>query len=185
MNNVNSKRVGSALRRTPSWLKLAAGGLLVLLLLLLVFYALFMPVRVASDSMAPTLVANDWVMARRYSLTPQRGDVVVFHYNQFGNQEVLFIKRVIGLPGERIVIEGGQITIYNQQHPNGFELKLEVDSSLSPFPSDEPRLERTIAADEIFVIGDNRQKNASIDSRDLPFGNISIEAIRGIVLFKP
>ena len=90
---------------------------------------------------------------------PKRGEVVVFQYPQ--DHSEFFIKRIIGLPGEEVRIEGGRITIRSSQYPEGIEL------SEAPYiPSDirtGGQVDVQLESDEYFVLGDNRP--ASSDSR--------------------
>ncbi len=89
----------------------------------------------------------------------ERGDVVVFRYPK--NPSQFFIKRVIGLPGEKITIKDGQIIINNEENPQGFIL----DES-DYLPSDrktQGEMSKDLKEDQYFVMGDNR--GASHDSR--------------------
>jgi signal peptidase I len=88
-----------------------------------------------------------------------RQDVVVFRYPKDPKQ--FFIKRVIGLPGEKIKIELGVITIYNKEHPEGFVL--DEHSYLPSTVLTTGSVLTTLKDDEYFVLGDNRQ--FSHDSR--------------------
>jgi signal peptidase I len=88
----------------------------------------------------------------------QRGDVVVFRYPK--NPSVFYIKRIIGLPGEKIEISGGQVKISNSENPNGFMLD---ESKYLPV-SEETIGEINInLKEEYFVMGDNRKYSS--DSR--------------------
>lgn len=104
---------------------------------------------------------------------PARGDVVVFHPPIAPAD--YFIKRMIALPGERVVIRRGQITLFNEANPNGLVLKEE--NYLSPAPPLYDDVDLTLGANQYFVMGDNRL--ASRDSRS--FGPITREEIVGRV----
>lgn len=120
------------------------------------------PFIVSGSSMVPTFHNREYLIINKigYRLhAPQRGDVIVFKYPRDTTQ--YFIKRIIGLPGEKVKIADGRVTIYNEQHPDGMVL-------------DEPYLTNqmityggegttSLGSDEYFVLGDNRQ--ASSDSR--------------------
>ncbi|HOW60694.1 MAG TPA: signal peptidase I [Candidatus Moranbacteria bacterium] len=89
----------------------------------------------------------------------KRYDIAVFRYPL--NQKQFFIKRVIGLPGEKVKVENGKIRIYNDKNPEGFILDESEYLSQTVFTvgDSEVKLEQ----DQYFVLGDNRK--ASYDSR--------------------
>lgn len=98
-----------------------------------------------------------------HQYVPKRGDIIIF--NQQGLPgfigEKQLIKRVIGLPGDHVVVADGRITIYNARHPGGFNPDTTGDYRISqqtglPFDG-------TLKSDELFVCGDNRGN--SEDSR--------------------
>ena len=106
---------------------------------------------------------------------PKRGDIVIFKRNQ---AEHLIIKRVIGLPNERVVLRNQKITIYNSDHPKGFQFGHQENAE-SDFEINE-NFDIQIKRGELFVVGDNRA--FSTDSRI--FGNILIENVVGKVIFR-
>lgn len=120
------------------------------------------PFIVRGDSMLPTFDDYHYLIIDRltYKLEdPKRGDIVVFDLPQ--NQHKDLIKRVIGLPGEVVQIEGNAVRIENNEHPEGFVLS---EPYLSPQNLGGPTGMRvTLADDEFFVLGDNRR--VSSDSR--------------------
>ncbi len=98
---------------------------------------------------------------------PQRGEVIVFHYPRDITKD--FVKRVIGLPGEKISVEGGDVFI------NGVLLN-------EPYLTSRDRSsenERTLGDNEYYVMGDNR--NGSNDSRN--WGPVSGDLVLGKVWF--
>ncbi len=100
---------------------------------------------------------------------------MVFKYPK--NPKEYFIKRIIGLPGERIVIDNNQIFIYNNKHPEGFQL---IESYI-PLSERIPRnVDVTLGDDEYFVLGDNRDN--SMDST--MFGPVKRDLIIGRVVFR-
>lgn len=118
------------------------------------------PFIVSGESMYPTFHNSDYLIIDEitYHLrAPERGEVVVFRYPNDPSR--FFIKRIIGLPGETIILKGATLTIKNTEHPEGFVLK-------EPYVSSRPPLGNktiTLPADQYFVMGDNRP--ASSDSR--------------------
>lgn len=116
-----------------------------------------------------------------FSLKPfrelNREDVIVFRYPR--NPSQFFIKRVVALPGERITISQGVITVFNAEHPQGFTLDESGYLAKSLKTSGETDIK--LSFDEYFVMGDNR--GASHDSRSwgpLPkedvIGRVSLRA---------
>jgi len=106
---------------------------------------------VVEDSMQPALEGGDWVLAQRRRGALARGDVVVF---ALGNDaDGFLIKRVVGLPGERIEISDGQV------HIDGQTLA-EPWANGPTFPDGSEH----IPDDAVWVLGDNRALS-SADSR--------------------
>ena len=102
------------------------------------------------------------------TLRDERGEVIVFDAPT--NDGRYFIKRIIGLPGERIVVDGTSVTIFNKENPDGFqasETYVRVQSSR--------KTDKTLGSDEYFVMGDNRE--VSSDSRI--WGALKRDAIEG------
>jgi signal peptidase I len=90
---------------------------------------------------------------------PERGDVVVFRFPDDPGQ--FFIKRIVGLPGETIEIEGNEVVIWNETYPNGFILNESFYLSKDQHTVGNMRLK--LDGDEYFVMGDNRLESS--DSR--------------------
>lgn len=117
------------------------------------------PFVVSGISMFPTFENGEYLIIDEISYIlgdAKRGDVVVFRYPKDPSR--FFIKRIIGMPNEKIVIQDGVVTIFNEENKNGFTL-------------DEPYINEQFSTnkieitkdDEYFVMGDNR--NRSSDSR--------------------
>lgn len=111
---------------------------------------------------------------------PNRGDIVIFKesgLSQFGSNETKqLIKRVIALPGERIIINDGRITVFNDAHPNGFNPDETMSyGKLLNKDAGVNDIDVTLAKDQIFVAGDNRPN--SLDSRT--FGPIEADQVVG------
>jgi signal peptidase I len=90
---------------------------------------------------------------------PQRGDVIIFKYPNDPSQ--YFIKRVIGLPGEKIEIRDNKITIYNSEKPQGFVLDESAYLASSVITSGD--ISEQLGDGQYYVLGDNRPNSS--DSR--------------------
>lgn len=157
---------------------------------LLLINFVFQSYEVDGDSMETTLQNRDRLIVWKVPLTlakitnkdyiPNRGDIIVFTkhglYETSGGGDKQLIKRVIGIPGDRVVVSNGKITIYNRDNPDGFvpdtTLPYGADGSI-PYTSGDKDV--TIAKGEVFVSGDNRSN--SYDSRS--FGPIPVKDIIG------
>ncbi|HEX7586416.1 MAG TPA: signal peptidase I [Patescibacteria group bacterium] len=109
----------------------------------------------------------------------QGGDVVVFRYPK--NPSQFFIKRVIGLPGEKVEIKSGQILIYNQNNPEG--KILDESAYLSKNVKTATALDDfviTLSDNEYFVMGDNRMYSS--DSR--VWGPVPSSDVMGKVILR-
>ncbi|MDP2629228.1 MAG: signal peptidase I [Candidatus Harrisonbacteria bacterium] len=125
-------------------------------------YYLVQPFFVRGDSMLPNLEDKDYILVNKlqYRLSnPERGDVVVFRYPL--DPKEYFIKRVIGLPGETVVIQNNRVTIFNNQNPNG--VILEEDIYLPGGQETLGSIRTKLDPNEYFVMGDNRLHSS--DSR--------------------
>lgn len=139
------------------------------------------PFIVDGGSMLPTFHNQEFLLVDKLSYRlgePKRGDVMVFKLEESGNPYggKHLIKRVIGLPGERIVIKGGVTTIYNTENPEGFIL----DEPYVTYKDTSKTVDRILDEHHYFMMGDNRSQ--SYDSRD--WGPLEAHAIRGQVLLR-
>ncbi len=112
-----------------------------------------------------------------HAYIPHRGDIIIFNQSglSFGSDaEKQLIKRVVGLPGERVVVKNGSLSIYSQVQPGGYE-----PDKTGLYHIDAPvtigNVDVTLKVDEIFVCGDNRSN--SEDSRY--FGPVKSDKIVG------
>ncbi len=114
---------------------------------------------------------------------PKRGDIVIFVKHGFAelgtSGDKQLIKRVIGLPGERVVVNEGKFTIFNDEHPDGFDPDEGQDYAESIAFTDG-RVDITIPDGQVFMAGDNRGN--SLDSRR--FGPVPSEDIIGKLVFR-
>src|SRR5271168_3756553 len=135
------------------------------------------PFIVVGTSMEPTFENGDYLIVDEISYKlekPQRGDVIVFKFPD--DQTKDFIKRIIGLPGETVVIKNNTITIINKANPKGFVL----NESYLTFKGTMTDETITLDNNSYFVMGDNRP--VSYDSRS--WGPVSSNLIIGKALFR-
>ena len=128
---------------------------------------------VVGTSMEPALFNGEEVLLNKivYQFSvPKRGDVIAFHPN--GNENThLYIKRIVGLPGESIQIKQGSVYI------NGEMYAMDTETNDPGVAAELIEL----SDDEYFVMGDNRDN--SEDSRSANIGNVSREMITGKVWY--
>lgn len=169
-----------------SWILVPAA-----LIFVLHFYV-FSAYHVVGSSMVPTLHDSDYLIISKVERTgsliqgkkyiPDRNEIIVFHYPKQPTLD--FVKRVIGLPGDRVVIKDGKVTVYNSENPNGFNPdsnhKIEGNYTLAGFS--EETLDVVVPEGNVFVLGDNRTPNGSSDSRE--WGMLPSEDIVGNVVLR-
>jgi len=141
---------------------------------------------VTGPSMESTMYTGDRLIVNRLPMTwnalqgkpymPSRGHVIVFRNPKFEQMQAdeFVVKRVIGLPGEEVEVSGGKVTVYNSDHPEGFDPYEGVEIYSSIVTGEVSR--QRVPEGQIFVIGDNRGGNESLDSRNglglVPLDNI-------------
>lgn len=135
--------------------------LLVVAIVIVVPFRLFIaqPFIVEGASMDPTFATGQYLIVDELSYhfeNPARLSILIFKYPK--DPSKYFIKRVIGLPGETVVIKDGKVTIINQDNPKGFTLD---EPYIAYRKSDSGTY--TLGQGEYFVMGDNRLGSA--DSR--------------------
>ena len=134
------------------------------------------------DRLIVEKLSKNWSSVRGKDYAPQRYQVVVFDkpsaVRNSGDVDHL-IKRVIGLPGERVVVRDGNYTVYNQEYPEGFDPDEGQDYSRDIL-STSGEVDITVRENEIFVSGDNRSN--SLDSRN--FGAIKTSSVTGIAILR-
>lgn len=153
--------------------------LLALVIVIPIRYFVFQPFIVKGLSMFPTFHAGDYLIVDEFSYhfrEPERGEVVVFRYPRDPSQR--FIKRIIGLPGEQVKMEGNKITIINKFGKEEIldESKYLSLSQVNLFNTKTIKLREN----EFFVLGDNRAH--SFDSRR--WGSLPRDYIVGRVLLR-
>jgi signal peptidase I len=185
---------GGLIVREPLLVQYARSVFPVILIVLLVRAFVFEPFRIPSASMMPGLVDGDFIFVNKFSYglrlpvinakivpigEPQRGDIIVFRLPS--DPSIHFIKRLVGLPGDHVVVRDNRITINGASIPmkrdgaysggygfTGAELALErfgVEQHVVMFAHnrDATDFEAVVPAGHYFFMGDNR--NDSEDSR--------------------
>lgn len=161
----------------------------------LIMFFVFRSYQVEGPSMNPTLHNDDrliiwkfprtWARITGETYIPNRGDVIVFAERGLttpdGDTKQL-IKRVIGLPGDRVVVKDGEVRVYNNANPDGFEPDTSMDygKGLTLGTNPEEEVDETVGNNEVFVMGDNRDN--SLDSRT--FGPINADDIVGKLVLR-
>ncbi len=136
-----------------------------------------------ADKLIIWKVPRTWARVTGHPYIPKRGDIIVFTesgLSQFGQQDTKqLIKRVIGLPGDHIVLKNGAYTIYNKTHPHGFDPDKALPYGKNiPYTSGSVNI--TLGKDQLFVNGDNRPD--SLDSR--AFGPINASQVVGKLVLR-
>lgn len=137
---------------------------------------IFRSFNVVGPSMEETLYTGDRVIVNRLPVTwsqikneqyvPERGQIIVFKNPRYtaGMGDEYIVKRVIAFAGERVVLKDGKYTVYNDEHPNGFNP--DDDNNGEPGSVTTGETDVTVPEDELFVSGDHRIGNYSFDSRN-------------------
>lgn len=154
---------------------------------------IFQSYQVDGPSMETTLQPNDrlivWKLPKTWSnitghhYVPKRGDVIVFSpsSSEFTEQPgKQLIKRVIGLPGERVVVKNSSVTIYNKEHPEGFQPDRTLPYGVVIGATNGEEIDYVVPAHALFVLGDNRDN--SLDSR--AFGPVQTKDIVGKLVLR-
>jgi len=145
----------------------------------MVYLFLAQPHQVHGESMFPNFEDKEYLLTEKVSYRfrePKRGDVVIFKYPKA--HEYDYIKRLIGLPEETILLEGEKVKIFNDQHPEGFILE---ESYLNPKTKTigrtviKPGQKFHIPKDNYVMMGDNRERSS--DSR--AWGTVKREELIG------
>lgn len=163
----------------PSSLLFWILGVIIIVKLIQAF--IIQPFIVDGGSMLPTFHNQEFLLVDKLSYltrAPHRGEVMIFKLQEGNNKYIgkYLIKRVIGLPGEHVVVSNGVTTIYNEENPNGFI----VDEPYVTYKDTHKNVDITLDEDHYFMMGDNRAQ--SYDSRD--WGALHRSAIRGQALIR-
>lgn len=150
--------------------------LLVLAGTLIINTFIFRSFNVVGPSMEPTMYTGDRLIVNRLPVTlaklqnksyvPERNEVIVFINPQFvdGREDEYVVKRVIAFPGERVVVRDGQMRVYNNDNPGGFNPNDTVEHG-EPGSPISGEVDTVVADNTLFVVGDHREGEYSCDSR--------------------
>ena len=170
---MSQERKDKIIKEVLSWVKIIVTAVAIALFL---NYFVIVNAIIPTGSMENTIMTGDRVIAMRHAYAfkePERFDIIVFHYPD--NEEQLFIKRIIGLPGETVDIVDGEVYI------DGSDVPLD-DSFIAEPMVDAPDLHYEVPEDSYFVMGDNR--NDSLDSRYWTNTFVTEDQIVGKAVFK-
>lgn len=158
------------------------------------------------DRVVVNRAAVSWAHFLGQEYVPERGQIIVFvnedekkvrEYKSQGVENPMtcttpenvndqyIIKRVIAFPGERVTVKDGIMTIYNDEHPEGFiyDDEWRVSSNEGPKNYTSGEVDTTVPTGELFVSGDNREGSNSWDSRN-GLGTIPYCRIIGPVILR-
>jgi len=168
------ERTRSSLWSALSWVRDLAFSVLIAVVLIVFIYQ---PVKVEGTSMTPTLLNDERIFINKFTYrfglsNIARGDTVVFWYP--GDTSKSYIKRVIGVPGDRIRVDGGQVWVNGQLLEEEYVPPINRDNV-----SWRDGEEQVVPNDKYFVLGDHR--NSSSDSRT--WGYVPRDNIYGRAVF--
>ncbi|MEA4973706.1 Signal peptidase I S [bioreactor metagenome] len=162
-----------AKKELVSWIKTIV---LAVAIALFIDFGVIVNATVPTGSMKNTIMEGDRVVAFRFSYlfnSPKRGDVVIFDYPDAPEDEtVLYVKRVIGEPGDTVEITGGKVYINGEPLDEDY-LREDMVGDFGPY---------VVPDDSYFMMGDNR--NDSLDSRYWDNKFVEKDKILGKVIFK-
>ncbi len=154
------RKLREDLFQKASWVFTLSRAVVIMVIIILLIHFFVATIFVVSgQSMEPNFHDDEYLLINRLSKGYRRGDVIGFYYP--GQPKEKYIKRVVGLPGEKVKIENNKVTIYNKENPKGFVL----DEAFYLPSSTKTEAHKTwqVPENEYFVMGDNRENSS--DSR--------------------
>jgi len=145
---------------------------------IVVYLFIMQPNQVKGASMEPTFISGDYIMTSKITYKfrpPQRGDVIVFKSPR--NPDIEYIKRIIGLPGDKININDSQVFINDNLLSENY---ISETTNLWDGGYAKENKPMTVPDNYLFVMGDNRPRSS--DSRE--FGPVPIASIIGHVFYR-
>lgn len=129
---------------------------------------------------------STWSQINNTDYSPKRGQIIVFSNprqtsNTRDDKTHYLVKRVIAFGGERVVVKDGQIRVYNDEYPDGFDPDQDIkDTPRSPISGE---IDLVVPQKTVFVVGDHRDGHNSSDSRN-GLGTVPIYDIIGPVALR-
>ena len=164
------RKTAMIIREILDWVGVIVTALVISLFL---NFCIVVNAKVPSGSMEKTIMTGDRLFGGRLSYVftePKRGDIVIFKFPD--DEKVLYIKRIIGLPGETVEVKDGGVYINGEKLKEDY-LSVVTEGEFGPYEVPE---------DHYFMMGDNR--NNSADSRYWHNTYLSRDKIVGKALFK-
>lgn len=172
MEESQVKKGNNVAKEVLSWVKAIVVAVIIALL---IQRFIIVNASIPTPSMEETVMTGTRVICSRLSYItkdPERFDIVVFDF-PYGEEEQVYFKRIIGLPGEKIEIKGGKVYVNDSETPlNDSFVKEKPLGDYGPFE---------IPEEHYFMLGDNR--NDSYDSKNWPSPYISEDKIMGKAIF--
>lgn len=147
-------------------------------LFIVIYLFILQPNQVKGDSMEPTFQSGDYIITSKITYKfkkIERGDVVVF--NSPKNPDIEYIKRIIGLPGDKVEVRNNEVYVNDQILP---ETYISAKTNLWETGYLKEGVPIIVPENFIFVMGDNRPRSS--DSRE--FGPVPISSIVGTVIYR-
>ncbi len=186
---LNQQPQQSTLRSIISTLLLIVGAMAIAFS---ISFFVFQSYQVEGQSMETTLQNGDRLIVNKLPATlakatskdfvPERGKIIIFEQTGgFESSSRHLIKRVIGVPGDRVVVKDGKVTVYNSANPTGFNPDTSGEYTAPETTKiTSGNVDITVKEGQVFVLGDNRANSA--DSRI--FGAVNSSSITGELVMR-
>ncbi len=145
---------------------------------IVIYLFILTPNQVKGASMEPNFQDGNYILTSRITYRfrqPQRGDVIVLKAPS--NPDIEYIKRIIGLPGDTIMIKDGNVYVNEKEIPEQFT---SAATNVWQDGFSKEGVPFTVPAGDLFVMGDNRPRSS--DSRE--FGPIPENSVIGVVFYR-